>query len=158
MTGEPRTTGAPRPSIAVELQRNSVVWLSSVRPDGRPHVVPLWFHWDSHSILVFSKPGAQKVRNVRAEPRVMVAVGEPGFAFDVELVEAVAELAGEPTSRLMSEEFATKYADLADRAGITIEHFAAVYEQPIWIRPTRWLDWGGPGWTVVDGDTDQQPT
>lgn len=145
MTGAPMTAGAPRPSIVVALQRSSVVWLSSVRPDGGPHVVPLWFLWDCQSILVFSKPGAQKVRNIRAEPRVMVAVGEPGLAFDVELVDAVAELADEPTSRLLPDEFAIKYADLADHAGITLDRFAAVYEQPIWIRPTRWLGWGGAG-------------
>lgn len=146
MISELRTAGAPRPSIVAALQRDPVVWLSSVRPDGGPHVVPMWFHWDGESILVFSKPGAQKVRNVRAEPRVMVAVGEPGPAFDVELVDAVAQLAREPTSRLMSDEFARKYAGLADLAGISFDRFAAVYEQPIWIRPTRWLDWGGVGW------------
>jgi PPOX class probable F420-dependent enzyme len=150
MTGEPKPAGAPRPSIVVALQRTSVVWLSSVRPDGGPHVVPLWFLWDGESILVFSKPGAQKVRNVRAEPRVMVAVGQPGLAFDVELIDAVAELAREPSSRLLSDEFARKYADLADRAGITFDRFAAVYEQPIWIRPTRWLEWGGAGWTALN--------
>jgi PPOX class probable F420-dependent enzyme len=157
MKGEPGTAGAPRASIAVALERESVVWLSSVRPDGSPHVVPLWFHWDGESILVFSKPGAQKVRNVRAEPRVMVAVGEPSLAFDVELVDAVAELAHEPTSCLLSDVFARKYADLADRAGITFDRFAAVYEQPIWIRPTRWLDWGGAGWADVDGDAADPP-
>ncbi|MEO8230147.1 MAG: pyridoxamine 5'-phosphate oxidase family protein [Chloroflexota bacterium] len=152
------TAGAPRPSIVVALQRSPVVWLSSVRPDGGPHVVPLWFLWDRRSILVFSKPGAQKVRNIRAEPRVMVAVGEPGLAFDVELVDAVAELAAQPTSRVLPDEFAHKYADLADRAGITFDRFAAIYEQPIWIRPTRWLDWGGTGWTDAAGYAAGRPT
>lgn len=146
MTSLPTTPSTPRPSIAVSLERESIVWLSSVRPDGGPHVVPLWFLWDGESILVFSKPGAQKVRNVRAEPRVMVAVGEPGIDFDVELVDAVAELAREPTAGLLPDAFARKYAGLADRAGITVDGFAAIYSQPIWIHPTRWLGWGGDGW------------
>ena len=58
----------PRPSIAAALEHEPVIWLSTVRPDGCPHVVPLWFVWDGRSIVVFSKPGAQKVSNVRADP------------------------------------------------------------------------------------------
>src|SRR5919106_6923122 len=97
---------APRPSIGAALERDTVVWLSSVRPDGAPHVVPLWFMWDGESILVFSKPGAQKVRNIRAEPRVMIAVGEPGLDFDVELVDGLAELAPEPFAGIACDAFA----------------------------------------------------
>lgn len=136
----------PRRSIGVALERDAVVWLSSIRPDGGPHLVPLWFVWDGVSILVFSKPHAQKVRNLRADPRVMVAVGEPGDEFDVELIEAIAELAQVPTRRVLPEAFACKYADLAARAGITFDRFVAVYSQPIWIHPSRWLGWGGTGW------------
>ena len=136
------SSSGPRPSIEA-LEREQVVWLSSVCPDGRPHVVPIWFLWDGDSIVVFSKPDAQKVRNVRVDPRVMVAIGEPGADFDVELVEAaVAELASEPGATL-PDAFARKVRGLLDRAGITVERFAAVYSQPIRIRPTRWLGWGG---------------
>jgi len=68
---------------------------------------------------------------------VMIAVGEPGVAFDVELIEATAELPRVPTRRLLPDAFASKYADLAARAGVTFDRFAAVYTQPIWLRPTR---------------------
>lgn len=60
------------------LERKSVVWLSTVRPDGGPHLVPIWFWWDGQALLVFSKPGAQKVRNLRAHPSVMLAIGDAG--------------------------------------------------------------------------------
>ncbi len=68
-------------------------------------------------------------------------------AFDVELVEAVAELAPEPTAGLLPDAFGRKYTGFAERAGMTIEDFAAIYSQPIRIRPTRWLGWGGSGGT-----------
>ena len=28
------------------LEREPVVWLSTVRPSGAPHLVPIWFWWD----------------------------------------------------------------------------------------------------------------
>jgi PPOX class probable F420-dependent enzyme len=146
MTREPLGPGAPRPSIARALQREPVVWLSTVCPDGRPHVVPVWFLWDDDSILILSKPDAQKVRNIRAEPRVMIAVGRPGPNFDVELIDAAAELAGEPIARRLAEALARKYARTVERAGVSVEAFTAIYSQLIWVRPTRWLGWGGNGW------------
>lgn len=137
---------APRASIRDALQCQDVVWLSSTRPDGGPHVVPLWFLWDGESILVFSKPHAQKIRNLRADPRVMVAVGEPSAAFDVELIEAVAEVVPLPTRDVLPDSFARKYGERVARGGITCDRYADVYSQPIRIRPRRWLGWGGPGW------------
>ena len=137
---------APRQSIGEALERQTVVWVSSVRPDGTPHLLPLWFVWDGDSSLVFSKPHAQKVRNVRSAPRVMVAVGDPGPAWDVELVEGVADLLPPVLDGDVPESFAAKYRELMSRAGTTRDEFAATYSQPIRIRPTRWLNWGGPGW------------
>jgi PPOX class probable F420-dependent enzyme len=142
------TVNGPRPSIADALEHQDVVWLSSTRPDGRPHLVPLWFLWDGESILVFSKPDAQKVRNLQVDPRVMVAVGEPGLDFDVELIEAVAEVVPAPTCQELPDSFARKYGARVARGGITCDRYAAVYSQPIRIRPSRWLDWGGRGWIV----------
>ena len=136
----------PRPSILDALEHELVVWLSTTRPDGGPHVVPLWFVWDGRSIVAFSKPHAQKVRNLRADPRVMVAVGRADATFDVELIEAVAEL--HETSAALPDGFVRKYASLAARAGIGLPAFADVYSQEIVIHPRRWLGWGGEGWVA----------
>ena len=68
-----RTLERVRPMLTAE----PVVWLSTVRPDGLPHLVPTWFWWDGEALLVFSKPNAVKVRNLRANPRLMVALGHP---------------------------------------------------------------------------------
>jgi PPOX class probable F420-dependent enzyme len=136
----------PRPSIGEALEGHDVVWLSSIRPDGRPHLVPVWFVWDGGSLIVLSKPNAQKVRNVRRDPRVMVAVGAPGVDFDVELIEAEAELDPGPANGALPGRFARKYQAQLELATTSIERFAAIYSQPIRIRPTRWLGWGGPGW------------
>ena len=81
-----RTLERVRPMLVAE----PVVWLSTVRPDGLPHLVPTWFWWDGEAMLVFSKPDAVKVRNLRANPRLMVALGRPESDFSVGLIEAEA--------------------------------------------------------------------
>lgn len=135
-----------RPDAARCLRDDPVIWLSSVQGDGRPHVVPVWFHWDGERIVAFSKPNARKVRNLRDQPRVMLAVGTPGPDFDVELIEATAELLDQPAEQVMPEGFGEKYRDLLRRAGLSLQRFAEVYSQPILLRPTRFVGYGGTGW------------
>jgi PPOX class probable F420-dependent enzyme len=142
-----RHDGAPsRPSLEAALRRDRVLWLSSVSNDGHPHLVPLWFVWDGDRIVAFSKPNARKVRNLRTDPRTMLAVGTPGVDFAVELIEARAELPESRAAEIMPRGFAAKYRRLLKRAGLSAQRFAEVYSQPIVLRPTRFLGYGGRGW------------
>ena len=138
-------SGTARASITERLGTEPVVWLSTIRPDGRPHIVPVWFSWDGESILFFSKPGAQKVRNLRANPEVMLAVGSPDETMDVELIEGQAEVLDVPAATLAPGRL-DKYAALMAHVGLTLEQFVRTYSQAVRIRPTRFLGWGGPGW------------
>lgn len=144
-----RHPGMPRPSAAAALESDPVAWLSSVRRDGSPHLVPVWFHWDGEQVVAFSKPHAKKVENLRIDPRVMIAIGTPGPGFDVELIEADAELPETRAAECMPSGFAAKYAELLRRAGLTVQRFAEVYSQPIVLRPRRFLEYGGRGWTAT---------
>jgi PPOX class probable F420-dependent enzyme len=124
------------------LSSEPVVWLSTVRPDGAPHLVPIWFTWDGSSLLVFSKPGAQKVRNLRARPVAMLALGEPEDDFDVALAEARVELLEAPATELPEAHLA-KYAGRMAALGLSPEEFVATYSQVLRITPTRSLPWHG---------------
>lgn len=138
-----------RPQAEAALRDDPVAWLSSVRADGRPHVVPVWFHWDGEQIVAFSKPNARKVDNLRDQPSVMLAVGTPGPDFEVELIEATAELPASAANEVMPAGFGAKYQELLRRAGLSVQRFAEVYSQPIVLRPTRFLGYGGRGWSAA---------
>ena len=53
---------------AERLSAEPIIWLGTVRPDGRPHNVPVWFAWHDPMVLIFSMPGTAKVRDVRLSP------------------------------------------------------------------------------------------
>jgi len=142
--------GQLRPSVNASLRDDPVVWLSSVQKNGRPHVVPVWFHWNGERIIAFSKPAARKVDNLRDHPYVMLAVGAPGPEFDVELIEATAEVPDVHAADLMPAGFRAKYRKLLRRAGLSVGRFAEVYSQPIVLRPTRFIGYGGRGWERAD--------
>ena len=125
------------------LEQEPVVWLSTVRPNGGPHLVPIWFWWDGETVLVFSKPEAQKVRNLRANAAVMLALGNAEDDFDVGLVEGHAELVDRPTRALLPAAHLAKYADQLEAMGLTADEYAATYSQVIRIVPDRPLGWHG---------------
>ena len=141
MNTEPTTVAATR--IHGFLEREPVVWLSTVRPDGGPHLVPIWFWWDGEALLVFSKPGAQKVRNLRVQPSVMLALGDAEDDFDVGLLRGRAELLDQPTREVLPPEHLAKYADKLATIGVSAEEYAATYSQVIRIVPDDFLPWHG---------------
>jgi PPOX class probable F420-dependent enzyme len=52
------------------LRSEEIAWLTTVRPDGQPQSVPMWFLWDGEGFLVYSRPGVRKLRNIEANPRI----------------------------------------------------------------------------------------
>lgn len=125
------------------LEQEPVVWLSTVSEDGAPHLVPTWFTWDGEVLTVLSKPGAKKVRNLLAEPRAMLALGDAEDDFDVGMFEAIAEVMGEPTPAELPEGYAAKYAERIAELGLTLAQFAQTYAKVIRLRPRRALGWHG---------------
>ena len=125
------------------LRAEPVVWLSTVRPDGVPHLVPTWFWWDGEALLVFSKPDAVKVRNLRANPRLMVALGNPADDFAVGLIEAEAHVDGRPAE--VPDAFFDKYDHALPLGALDRETYRATYTQAIRVVPTRFLAWRGRG-------------
>lgn len=56
--------------------------VASILPDGRPHLVPMWFVRDDDGLLAFTTYGeAQKVKNLERDPRVTV-LAETGTEYN----------------------------------------------------------------------------
>lgn len=58
------------------LTRSRGYWLATTRPDGRPHVMPVWCLWDDAALWFSSSVGSRKVRNLRHDPRCAVTTDE----------------------------------------------------------------------------------
>ncbi len=120
------------------LRSEIMLWLSSVRPDGRPHLVPVWFLWDGETILIFSKPD-QKIRNLRQNPNVVVSLDTAEQGDDIVLIEGRAELLNDPNIKPTLPAYAEKYAERLSSMGWTAEIMAKDYSQAIRITPTKFL-------------------
>ena len=66
------------------LDKSEMSWLSTTRPDGRPHVTPLpaiWLGDDSGGGMLHfcTGPGEQKAKNLAHEPRCVLTTGTNFF-------------------------------------------------------------------------------
>ena len=51
--------------------------LACIRPDGRPHVIPVWQEWDGSCFSVITWQGSQWAGYLRQNPNVSLTVDEP---------------------------------------------------------------------------------
>ena len=118
------------------LRENIIVWISTVRPDDRPHIVPVWFLWDNETVLIFSKPD-QKIRNLKKNPRVMLALDDTRGGDDVIMIEGEATLLDPSEVDTTMPAYAEKYGELLKDMRWTPQSMAQDYTQPIRVKPAR---------------------
>ena len=120
----------PTPEIASRLATERNIWLATVRPNGAPHLVPIWFVWWSDQAWICTSPKSVKARNMAQQPNVMFSL-EDGDA--PALAEATAARVEAPFPAELAAAFKAKYGwDIN-----TDSDYGAVYA----IKVTRWLSW-----------------
>ena len=124
-----------QPRVEERLRSDEMVWLTTVRPDGRPHNIPVWFLWESATILIFSQPNSQKIRNLRQNQSVTLALDDTKKG--VVILEGTAELLGRGDGSAALQAYGEKYREGLGRIGVTVEAFTMLYSQPIRVTPVR---------------------
>jgi PPOX class probable F420-dependent enzyme len=67
--------------------------VATIRGDGSPHVVPVWFRWNGEAVQIWSGEERLWVRNVRRDPRVAFSVQEEKPPFAAVIMRGRAEVA-----------------------------------------------------------------
>ena len=66
--------------------------VATVRPDGRPHVAPVWFDLDGDDVIFTTWHTSVKARDLRRDPRISLCVDDERPPFSFVLVEGTATL------------------------------------------------------------------
>ncbi len=116
-----------------EAQRRLAVahdyWLATVRPDGRPHVMPVWGIWLDGAVWFSSGLRSRKARNLAADPRCTVTTDD---ARNPVVVEGRAE-------RLVDAGAIEAFVDAVNAkydAAVTVEFQDPDVNGTFWLRPS----------------------
>ena len=79
--------------VAQELLASKIpARLEYVWMDGRPRVVPIWFHWNGHEFVMASAPKAPKLKALVKNPNVSLTIDDNNFPHKVLMVRGTAAL------------------------------------------------------------------
>jgi hypothetical protein len=106
------------------------IWIASVRPDGRPHMTPVWFAWVGGKLYVSIDPDSVKNKNIAHNPRVALSL-EDG------LHPVICEGTAVPLDPPLPEEVLAVFLRKYDW-DITQEN---QYHQVVEVTPHKWLAW-----------------
>ena len=123
------------------LREEEIAWLTTVRADGQPQSVPVWFLWDRNTFLIYSQPNRQKRRDIGRNPRVDLYLNSNAQGGDVVRVEGMADMVEDAPLATELPEYVEKHRAAIARLGYDPEGFARVYSVRIRVTPTRWQVW-----------------
>ena|SRR5258708_140971 len=119
--------------IRARMDKERTLWMATTRPDGRPHVAPIWFVW--HADRAYVVTGGVKLDNVRHNGLAALNT-EDGI--DVVIVEGAARVIPEsdPLFNPVAAHFQERYEwDIR-------ESISGIPEQAlIEIAPVKTLAW-----------------
>ncbi len=118
------------PEAIEKLEKQQTIWFGSVRPDGKPHLTPVWFLWHEGKLYIGIDPNSVKSRNLKQNPWVVLALEDGIHPVICEGMAAFIQL---PLTEVLAAAFLSKYEwDLAKEAQ---------YNQIVEITPFKWLTW-----------------
>ena len=123
------------------LREEEVAWLTTVRSDGQPQSVPIWFLWDGETFLIYSHPGRQKLKNIARNPRVGLNLNSDAHGGAVVRAEGAAEIVEDFPPATEVGEYLEKYRAAIARIGYDPDGFARDYSVPIRVTSECWQVW-----------------
>lgn len=94
------------------------IWVSTTRPEGRPHSVPVWYLWDGEHIYFTSSKSTQKARNLAKQSEIVVHAGDGDDAIILEGTAVIVTDSDEWTH--VNNAYMEKYVDPHSGAKATI--------------------------------------
>ena len=77
MTTPPPSSPPIPESLRPLLTSKAVAFVSTIGPRGEPQTTPLWFLWRDDAVHISLVEGRQKLKNLRRDPRISVAIVDP---------------------------------------------------------------------------------
>jgi PPOX class probable F420-dependent enzyme len=127
-----------RERVEARLRSNLMAWLTTVRPDGQPVSVPVWFLLrEDESILLYSEPGKGKLRNLESNPRVSLGLDVTDIGRNIVRIEGTARLDHDQPAADRHPAYLAKYLERIAALFGSPERFAEKFSAALIITPVK---------------------
>ncbi len=122
------------------LKAPRIADLATVRPNGAPHVAPLWFLYEDGVVRIMCDKTSVKMTNIRNDPRVSLSVATDSEPYEYALVNGVAEESYDGISELL-DRISVHYKGEEDGIPYARKIITEIDFCIITIRPTKISGW-----------------
>ena len=129
-------------AVKQHLEKQHVIWLTTVDSHLTPQPRPVWFIWEQDSFLIFSQAKAHKVAHIKRNPNVALHFNtdESGDQHVIVFTgEASIDVDCRPAHHVPA--YFEKYKDDIAGLDMTPEGFSSEYSVAIRIRPAEVRGW-----------------
>ena len=126
-----------RERVEARLRQNLMAWLTTVRSDGQPVSVPVWFLMrEDATILLYSQPG-QKLRNIADNPKVSLGLDVTDIGRNIVRIEGIASVTHDQPPASQNPAYLAKYTERIGAMFDTPERFSELFSVAVIITPTK---------------------
>ena len=130
--------------VLARLAADHIGWFTTVRVDGSPHAVPVWFLWHAGRLLVMSEPRTAKVTNVRRGSPALLHLHTRADGNGVVVLSGPAVISDRTAPAWLpeiGEAYTAKYAEAIVAYGMGLEAIAEKFHVVIELAPTDLQAW-----------------
>jgi hypothetical protein len=140
MSGQQGNLDLLNDPVAQELLHSTIpARLAYIASDGKPRVIPIWFHWTGDEIVFGTPTTAPKTKSVASDSPVAVTIDSNNWPYkvlqirgkaQVETVEGVVPEYAAAASRYFGEE---QGAGWVQQVGSLFSHMTRIAVRPDWV-------------------------
>jgi PPOX class probable F420-dependent enzyme len=129
----------------------NIARVATVKKNGAPFVVPVWYEWDGKDCYIVGRESSSWIKNIEHEPRVTVLIDTDVFPTSKVVIEGEAKILGRSTKDWVQigKKMVKKY--VGSDAGIS--YLQGSLDQPrvtIRITPVKITTWSDPDRKVLE--------
>jgi general stress protein 26 len=109
----PNATPTAWPEARSHLEDAEVFWITTVRPDGRPHVTPLIAVWSDDALYFCTGPSERKAKNLEQNRHCILTTGSNALdaGLDVVVEGDAVRVTDDARLRRLADAYESKYGE-----------------------------------------------
>ena len=121
--------------VTRRLGEEHLIWLTTVRADGRPVPTLVWFLWENNTFLIYSQGDKPKLRNIEHNPKVALNFNSDQHGGDMVIFNGEAQIVTDVPPAHEHAVYLEKYRDDIAAIGMTPDLSAKEYSVVVRVVP-----------------------
>lgn len=126
------------------LAEARIAHLVTMRPDGSPHVAPVWYEYVDGIFLVWTSRQFRKFKNIEGDPRAVVSIASEDQPYRYVVAECDVEVSGEDIWDI-GMSIATRYEGPEGAVAFLNEYYEEANSVVLRLTPRRTMTWSDAG-------------